>query len=391
MTTKPTISQVRFAVDGSDTDSAQIGSGPSSGLRDSGYLLDAVPTHNDIDYLFNRYYRWFQFIDEVFKVAGTAVGDFKIGGSGSFGGVLTPSGGIAAFTAIGLITAAAGIAVGGQALTVASTAFTADNTTEIFTATGIDLQTGDGPLRVSTTTTLPSGLTAGTDYFAIRLTANTFKLATTFANALAGTNLLIASNGTGTHNIVSFGATRPSDATVSRNLAVHGNLTVDGNISGNVVRSSWTETFFPILISTVPFDASTQHADGSGTTAGGYTSNAGSDGIAYGYTLIPVAAGDRITAVRFWACGNGTADATIAVWTAPSYDQINTFSGGNTQLGLTIDNNRADTWSIVTVGLVAGFTAHTITSGSYVAVFWTPNAAGYRVGPIEVTFDRPAV
>ncbi len=128
---------------------------------------------------------------------------------------------------VGAHTIDGSLGVGGLALTVPSTVFTADNTTEIFTATGIDLQTGDGPLRVSTTTTLPSGLTAGTDYYAIRLTANTFKLATSFALAIAGTNLLIASNGTGVHSIVGFGATRPRDATVSRNLTVGGVTTAN--------------------------------------------------------------------------------------------------------------------------------------------------------------------
>jgi hypothetical protein len=86
-------------------------------------------------------------------------------------------------------------------LVVADDTFTADHTTETFTATAHGLQTGDGPIRVSSTTTLPAGLSAGTDYWVIKVTADTFKLATSLANAYAGTNLTITDNGTGTHTL----------------------------------------------------------------------------------------------------------------------------------------------------------------------------------------------
>ncbi len=48
------------------------------------------------------------------------------------------------------------------------------------------LATGGGPLRVATDTTLPTGLVAATDYWAIVTTANRFKLASTRANAIDG-------------------------------------------------------------------------------------------------------------------------------------------------------------------------------------------------------------
>src|SRR6476661_398545 len=41
--------------------------------------------------------------------------------------------------------------------------------------------------QASTTTTLPAGLALTTDYFVIVLDANTFKLASSLANAIAGT------------------------------------------------------------------------------------------------------------------------------------------------------------------------------------------------------------
>ena len=54
--------------------------------------------------------------------------------------------------------------------------FTADNATEIFTAVAHGLQTGDGPFQVSNAGgALPAGLTAVTDYWFIRIDADTFK------------------------------------------------------------------------------------------------------------------------------------------------------------------------------------------------------------------------
>jgi hypothetical protein len=79
--------------------------------------------------------------------------------------------------------------------------FTADHTTEQFTATAHGMVTGEGPFRVSTTTTLPAGLGATTDYWCIRISANVLQFATSRANAIAGTAVAITDNGTGTHTL----------------------------------------------------------------------------------------------------------------------------------------------------------------------------------------------
>ncbi len=100
------------------------------------------------------------------------------------------------FTADG---AASPISVRGtNALVVADIAFTAAAATEIFTSTAHGMQTGDGPVWLSSGGAMPSGVAASTDYFVIRIDADTYYLATTRANALAGTNLLIATDGSGT-------------------------------------------------------------------------------------------------------------------------------------------------------------------------------------------------
>lgn len=81
--------------------------------------------------------------------------------------------------------------------------FTANSSTDICTATDHGFSTGDR-VRVSSSSALPSGLAANTTYFVIRLTANTFSLATSDANATAGTAINITDTGTGTHTVTGF-------------------------------------------------------------------------------------------------------------------------------------------------------------------------------------------
>lgn len=77
-------------------------------------------------------------------------------------------------------------------------------TTDLCTATGHGLKTGD-KVRVSNSGGgLPTGLSAATTYYVIYVDADTFKLATTDALAVAGTPIDITGAGTGTHSIVGF-------------------------------------------------------------------------------------------------------------------------------------------------------------------------------------------
>lgn len=92
-------------------------------------------------------------------------------------------------------------------------AFTADNATEIFTKAANPFLTGT-TVHVSTNGTLPGGLFSSTDYFTFPIDANTFYLATSHANALAGIHLSISSNGTGTQTIT----TVAPFGTVARNV-----------------------------------------------------------------------------------------------------------------------------------------------------------------------------
>jgi len=83
--------------------------------------------------------------------------------------------------------------------------FTADDTTDIITWTSTtnrpsNILTGTR-VQLTTTTTLPAGLALATNYYVIKVTDSTCKLATSYANAIAGTAINITSTGTGTHTM----------------------------------------------------------------------------------------------------------------------------------------------------------------------------------------------
>lgn len=82
------------------------------------------------------------------------------------------------------------------AVTAAHTDVTVGDTTLTKTAHGM-LNGLVG--QFTTTTTLPAGLATSTNYYVIPMTVNTFRVATSAANALAGTFVDVSTVGTGTH------------------------------------------------------------------------------------------------------------------------------------------------------------------------------------------------
>lgn len=70
-----------------------------------------------------------------------------------------------------------------------------------FTATAHGRLTGDGPVQVVTTLTLPTGVDTSTDYYVVRVDANSFKLATTLLNAMAVSPTTITFSGVGSGTI----------------------------------------------------------------------------------------------------------------------------------------------------------------------------------------------
>lgn len=76
-----------------------------------------------------------------------------------------------------------------------------DVTNNIITLSSATLFPTGTPLTITSTTTVPGGLVSATTYYSIYQSATTIKLATTAANASAGTAIDITSQGTGTHTI----------------------------------------------------------------------------------------------------------------------------------------------------------------------------------------------
>lgn len=84
---------------------------------------------------------------------------------------------------------------------VAFSTFAADASTDTLTHTNINLLPLSTVQVSNSGGALPVGLVAATNYFVIRLTDTTCKLATTYANAAAGISIDITDAGTGTHTI----------------------------------------------------------------------------------------------------------------------------------------------------------------------------------------------
>lgn len=88
-------------------------------------------------------------------------------------------------------------------VTIADDTFTSSGTDAVNTATSHAFKTGDGPVRLTTTDTLPAPLATGTDYYIENTGANTFELYTTRTAAIAaGGGIVTTDTGTGTHTVV---------------------------------------------------------------------------------------------------------------------------------------------------------------------------------------------
>lgn len=101
--------------------------------------------------------------------------------------------------------------------------------------------------QFTTTTTLPDGLSLITDYFVIRTDADTYQVATSLANALAGTAVDLIDDGTGTHTFtptsIAGGTVKPQasedgtnwfDIKSPEGVALSQNITVTANFMFNI-------------------------------------------------------------------------------------------------------------------------------------------------------------
>lgn len=81
-----------------------------------------------------------------------------------------------------------------------SNTFTASSSSGLLLTYTNDFQ-NYSKVRFTTTTTLPTGLSLNTDYWLVRVSATTARVATSFANAIAGTVIAYTDGGTGTHTM----------------------------------------------------------------------------------------------------------------------------------------------------------------------------------------------
>ena len=151
--------------------------------------------------------------------------------------------------------------------------FTADASTDICTHTNINLMPYT-TVRLTTTTTLPAGLSLATDYFVIKVTDLTCKLATSYANAVAGTAINITDAGTGTHTINTL-LPRYTDGSGVQAFFVNSNATALGagtpNLSLGYTNSAATASrATPTVLPIGKTAATNSHILYSGTGAGKY-------------------------------------------------------------------------------------------------------------------------
>lgn len=93
-------------------------------------------------------------------------------------------------------------------------------------------------VRFTTTTTLPTGLSLATDYWLVRASATTARVATSLSNAIAGTVIAFTDAGSGTHTLT-IQMRSPSGADVQAAFVVQ---TAPGTGGPNLTASSYTNT-----------------------------------------------------------------------------------------------------------------------------------------------------
>ncbi len=107
------------------------------------------------------------------------------------------------------LTATGTLANASKPLVVADFTFTTTHATETVNKTAHGLSTGDGPFQLSNSGgALPSGYAVLTNVWWIYTDADHGQWAASVANALAGTPILISSDGTGTHTASDTASTR---------------------------------------------------------------------------------------------------------------------------------------------------------------------------------------
>lgn len=150
-----------------------------------------------------------------------------------------------------------------------------DTGTEIITVpTNTTLYTGTAVVYTSTGTVV-TGLTGSTTYYAIRATATTIKLASSLANALAGTAINLTGTGTGIHTLTqtltvrTLGAVGGEETHVQLNgeVGVHNHGVTDPGHTHNMVAGSGSSASDANYAAASSFASTANEATSSSTTS----------------------------------------------------------------------------------------------------------------------------
>jgi hypothetical protein len=129
------------------------------------------------------------------------------------------------------------------AITSVSVNFTADSSTDLLTHTYYSLLTGTRVQVSNSGGALPTGLSAATNYYVVRISDTTCKLATSYANAVASTptTIDITANGSGTQSITSILPRYTNGAGVQA-IFFNSNATALGAATPNLSLPSYTNS-----------------------------------------------------------------------------------------------------------------------------------------------------
>lgn len=246
--------------------------------------------------------------------------------------------------------------------------FTFTASGNVITATSHRLETG-GLIYLSSSGTLPSGVVATRPYYAIKLTNDTFSVASTYANALAGTAVTLSTAGSGTHT-ASFG---PAVGLFC--LSGGGSNQGASTISCNRVDQCLEQSF-------LFWDWRSSAIVGNYAVEGGYLG-------ATDFPAFEFANGTRNCVIHGNACDEGTASYLIKVGANCDYLDIAGYSGSGTSgtfdISATGTSNCRIGVSQTPAGHVTATTlaAGTASTGTVAALHG--NAGGERVLTLERT------
>lgn len=277
---------------------------------------------------------------------------------------------------------------------------------DTLSVTAHGLSTGDGFLAVYSPDggTLPAGLAAVTDYWAIVVDANTLKLASSSANALAGTAIDITTTGSGTLQLLSGLPYRRPRIMVPRSVDVAGAQVKSADLNGTFesLQALWAHLtgqaqsiFSGIKLAAgqhftvsgaggfkhgtrtlmIPASAFVADAKNTSLTQNGYQNFTS---VAKAYAPIPLPAGKRITGITVYydvQAAGAVTPALIRRNVAGAMARVSVWTGTADSTGATLESQ-------------TNAPNHVLLDTDWYEVEVTMSAAGNRLYGAQITYDE---